>query len=107
MAVSASGRISGASSGPTVREGIVSPAGVVGVSAPDDHFSASPNGCVAGSRNGRASGTGVGPSIGSRTVSAASVQIPETITRSSPDDHFNAGPDRGVTESNGEDVPAA
>src|SRR5437762_3776124 len=99
MAVSASGRISGASSGPTVREGIVSPAGIVGVSAPDDHFSASPNGCVAGSRTGRASGTGVGPSIGSRTVSAASVQITETITRSAPDDHFSPGPYRGVIQS--------
>ena len=107
MAISASGRISGASSGPTVREGIVSPAGIVGISAPDDHFSASPNGCVAGSRNGRASGTGVGPSIGSRTVSAASVQIPETITRSSPDDHFSAGPYRGVIQSTGGGVRAA
>ena len=99
MAVSASGRISGASSGPTVRDGIVSPTGIVRVSTPDDHFSASPNGCVAGSRKGRASGTGVDPSIGGRAVSAASTQIKQTIACSAPDDHFSACPHCGVIES--------
>src|SRR5437764_8662858 len=99
--------MSGGSSSPAVRECIISPAAIVVISAPDDHFSATPNGSVAGSRNGRASGTGVGPRIGSRTVSAASVQIPETITRSSPDDHFSAGPHCGVIESTGGGVRAA
>jgi hypothetical protein len=99
MAASSSGRHGGASRGPTVRDGIVSPTGIAGVSTPDDHFSASPNGCVAGSRKGRASGAGVAPSIGGRTVSAASIQINETITRSAPDDHFTARPHCGVIES--------
>src|SRR5215471_11904509 len=54
---------------------------------------------MAGSRIGRASGTGVDPTIGGRAVSAASIQIKQTIARAAPDDHFSAGPHRGVIES--------
>src|SRR5438128_628035 len=91
---------------PTVRDGIASPTGIIRLSPPDDHFSASPNGCVAGSRKGRASGAGVGPSIGGRAVSAASTQIKQTIACSAPDDHFSAGPHHGVIESIGGRVRA-
>ena len=59
--------------------GIVSSTGVekgeatVWQSAPDDHFSAGPHGCVATARVGRADDADGGPTVGGRIVSAAGV----------------------------------
>jgi hypothetical protein len=76
--VSASGRASGAGGCPTIGAGIVSAAGVkIGsavISAPDDHFAASPHRRVKVSASGRASGAGGCPTIGAGIISAAGVE---------------------------------
>ena len=102
MAVSASGHIGGASSGPAVRDRIVSSAGVELVnditSTPDDHFSASPNSCVAGSRRWCVDCSRRCPAVGAGIVSSACVELVSEIS-SAPNDHFSAGPHCGVIES--------
>ena len=72
----------------------VSAAGVEKASAestPNDHFSASPHGCVKGSIKRRVGRTGWGPGVPGRIVSAAGVEIVWEVL-SAPDDHFAASP---------------
>ena len=79
MTVSASGRIGRAGGCPTIRAGIVSPAGVENVaaikSAPDDHFTASPHCRVKVSGSGCVGGAGGCPTIRAGIVSPAGVQV--------------------------------
>jgi len=79
--VSPSGRVGGAGGCPTVRAGIVSPAGVeIGaanaarITTPDDHFTAGPECRVIVSGSGRAGGAGNCPIVGDGVVLAAGVQ---------------------------------
>ena len=78
VSVSAGGRVGGAGGCPTIRAGIVSPAGVQKIvaiiSAPDDHFTAGPDCRVSSSASGRVGGAGGRPTIGAGIVSAAGVQ---------------------------------
>ena len=78
VTVSRSGRVGGAGGCPTIRAGIVSPAGVEIVgghrSAPDDHFTASPHCRVHVSGSGRVGGAGGCPTIRAGIVSPAGVQ---------------------------------
>jgi hypothetical protein len=76
---------------PTIRVGIVSPAGGVGSSTPDDHFIAGPHCRVPSSASGRVGRAGVRPTIGGRIVSLAGVHVQSAIS-STPDDHLTAGP---------------
>ena len=101
--VSGSGRVGGAGGCPTVRAGIVSPAGVQRAgaainSAPDDHFTAGPDCRVIVSASGRVGGAGGCPTIRAGIVSPAGVQIAAAVI-SAPDDHFTAGPDCRVMVS--------
>ena len=93
--VSASGRVGGAGGCPTIRAGIVSPAGVQIVAAsqstPDDHFTASPH-CRVKSASGRVGRAGGCPTIRAGIVSPAGVQELECVISSTPDDHFTASP---------------
>ena len=87
---------------PTVRAGIVSPAGIkivsaAGISAPDDHFSAGPDRRVLESTRRRVGRAGGHPAIGCGIVFPAGVPIART--ESTPDDHFTASPDRCVVGS--------
>ncbi len=97
MIESGSGRIGGAGGCPTIRAGIVSPAGVQLTaikSTPYNHFTAGPHRrvpCPAGGRIDRAGGC---PTIRAGIVSPASVAGAGT-----PDDHFTAGPHRRVIVS--------
>ena len=79
VTVSGSGRVGRAGGRPTIRAGIVSPAGVEKVagvsSAPDDHFTAGPHCRVTVSGSGRVGGAGGRPTIGAGIVSPAGVQI--------------------------------
>src|SRR5207244_2525421 len=87
--VSASGRVEGAGSHPTVGAGIISPAGVqitAVISAPDDHFIASPHRSVNFPGIGRVGGAGDCPTVGDGMISAASIEISVNIN-STPDDH--------------------
>src|SRR5204863_5470754 len=63
----------------------------VAVSAPDDHFTATPHCRVTCSGIGCVGSAGGGPTIRAGIVSAASVQIHAAII-STPDDHFTASP---------------
>ena len=76
---SASGRVGGAGGCPTIRAGIVSPAGVQKIadcvsSTPDDHFTAGPHCRVKYSRSGRVGGAGGCPTIRAGIVSPAGVE---------------------------------
>src|SRR5436305_2056410 len=95
--VSGSGRGGGAGGCPTIRAGIVLPAGVQKVrairsSTPDDHFTAGPHCCVNASTTGRVGSADSCPTIRAGIVSRACVHIHAVI--SAPDDHFAATPDR-------------
>ncbi len=96
---SSGGRVGRAGGCPTVRVGIVSPAGVQTAeavkSAPDDHFAAGPDCGVTDSRRGRVGGAGGCPTIRAGIISAAGVERAGSV--SAPDDHFTAGPDCCVT----------
>ena len=67
---SGSGRVGGAGGCPTIRAGIVSPAGVQItadiISSPDDHFTASPHGCVIASASRRVDSARGCPTIRAR-----------------------------------------
>ena len=82
--VSAGGRVGGAGGCPTIRAGIVSPAGVqiadTDHSAPDDHFTASPHCRVNVSGSGRVGGAGGRPTIRAGIVSPAGVRITAVTT---------------------------
>ena len=77
VTISASGRVGGAGGCPTIRAGIVSPAGVQTAaavkSAPDDHFAAGPHCRVTDSGSGRVGGAGGCPTIRAGIVSPAGV----------------------------------
>ena len=97
------GRVGGAGRCPTIRAGIVSPAGVqIGVyhhkSTPDDHFTAGPDCRVTDSGIGRVVGADGCPTIRAGIVSPASVERIKVIS-SAPHDHFTAGPHCRVTGS--------
>ena len=78
VTVSGSGRVGRAGGCPTIRAGIISPAGVqssrLSISTPDDHFTAGPDCRVTVSARGRVSGAGGCPTIRAGIVSPASVQ---------------------------------
>ena len=101
--VSASGCIGRADSSPSVRAGIISPAGVqegaVVVSAPDDHFFAGPHCSVSEPGDGRIGGAGWSPTVCARIVSPASVQAVNAISGPAPDDYFTIGPHCGGEHS--------
>src|SRR5205807_522580 len=63
--------------------------------APDDHFTTSPNRCVAESPGGRVRRIGGSPSVCAWIVSPASVQtkVKPFVLQPAPDNHFTAGPD--------------
>ena len=67
-------------------------------SAPNDHFSAGPNRCMAGSRRRCIVSGSSCPTICYRIVSASGVKPIATI-ESTPDDHFISGPHCRVTVS--------
>jgi hypothetical protein len=88
--------------GPAVGAGIVSPPGVetdnpAALTAPHDHFGASPNGGVSPSGDRRIGRAGGCPRVRNRIVSAARVQG-RAVVKSTPDDHFAAGPDCRVIQ---------
>jgi hypothetical protein len=101
---SANRRASGAGSCPTIRVRIVSPAGVknvgrkASISAPDDHFAASPHCGVKVSVSRSISEAGGCPIVSGRIISSAGVKIAVAVI-SAPDDHFAASPGRRVAES--------
>jgi hypothetical protein len=107
------GRVCGASGGPTLRNSVISPAGVeidagaAEIPAPDDHFAASPHGCVRVSRGRCASGAGSQPTITGRVISAAGVCIVERLIDPAPDNHFTAGPYCRVNDPAERDVHGA
>src|SRR4029077_19499871 len=89
---SPSRRVGGAGGSPTIRAGIVSPAAVENAavraikSAPDDHFTASPDCRVIVSASGCVGGAGGYPAVGGWIVSPAGVQ--NAAVKSATDDHF-------------------
>ena len=90
-------RVGGAGGGPTVDSGIIAPARLDTMAVPittpptpDDHFAAGPHYCVIVLSIRRIGGAGGCPTIHSRIVSAAGIQI---LSLTTPDDHFTAGPD--------------
>src|ERR1700704_2582280 len=81
--ISCRGRVGGAGGCPTVRAGIVCPAGVKKEtaipSAPDDHFTAAPDRLVKISGRGHAPGVGGCPTVRIGIVSPAGVKIETAI----------------------------
>src|SRR6266446_1365300 len=93
--LSGTGRVGGAGGCPTVRAGIVPPAGVhfvlardISGSTPDDHFIAGPDRRVIVPASGRVGSAGGCPTIRAGIVSPAGVHIDIWIRGSTPDDHF-------------------
>ena len=100
MSASRIGRVGRARSRPTIRAGIVSPAGVqkaeaITRSALDNHFAAGPHCCVRGSARRRVGGGSSCPAICAGIILPTGVKIARGAI-STPDDHFAAGPDRSV-----------
>jgi hypothetical protein len=98
--VSASWRVGGAGSCPTVRARIVSPADVeigaanaTSITTPDDHFTASPDCRLQVALSGGVGGAGGCPTVRAGVVSSAGIQ-PDGggICKAAPDDHFTASP---------------
>ena len=99
MPNSAVGRVGSAGDCPTVAARVIFPAGVriaAGISSPDDHFVAAPDGRVRVSGSGRVGEAGGCPTVGAGIVSAAGIQLevasipPHTIIS-------RAGPHCGVS----------
>jgi hypothetical protein len=107
------GRVSGASRDPIVRTNVISPAIVkidpwaAEISAPDDHFVASPNCRVRVSRRGRGSRGGSCPTVIDRVIFAARVRVVECFIDPAPDNHFAPGPDCRVSDPAERDVLGA
>ncbi len=103
MSCSRLGRIGDARGGPTVGAGIVSSSDVKeGTSipaTPDDHFAVNPDCRVGVSAIGRACGASRHPTIRTRIVSPARVQLDEIFVYPAPHDHFSPSPDCGVRRS--------
>src|SRR5206468_2627177 len=79
---------------PIIHAWIVSPTRVqirTGISSPDDHLTAGPDGRKILSANRRVGGAGGYPTVGGGIVSPTGVQIAAAIM-SAPDDHFSASP---------------
>ncbi len=99
------GRVDGAGRRPTVTAGIVSAASIkvaittTSDSAPDDHLAARPDRRVIGSHGRCISGAGRCPTVGNRTVSAASVQKLAGRGEPAPDDQLATCPHRALTAS--------
>src|SRR5262245_45647810 len=98
----ANGRVGSVGSSPTIRAGVVSPAGVeiIGTtipSAPDDHFTAAPHRGVQLSGRGRIGGAGARPTIRAGIVSPASVHIAGDSSPA-PNDHLIASPNSGMRD---------
>src|SRR4029077_20622984 len=100
---------------PTVRNGVVSPAGVkvinkaavdVTKSAPDDHLTASPNGGVIVPSKRRIGGAGFCPTICTRIVLPTGVKVTAKVLPT-PNNHLTAAPDCGVIHSDGGRVNGA
>ena len=94
MKLPTGGRVSDAGCYPGIGSRIVSAACVQAlaiISAPDDHFVASPHRRVTISCRGRIGSAGGGPTIGAGIVSPAGVEGAATVA--APDDHFTASPD--------------
>src|SRR6476660_627765 len=105
MCYSSDRRISGVGGRPSIRAGIVFPAGVQivartieRISTPNDHFTASPHRRVILSANGRVDRGGGRPAIRAGIISPAAIEIVAEVA-AAPDDHFTAGPHCRVTES--------
>ena len=104
MIVPGIGSIRDARRCPTVSTRIVSATGIevnkgtAVLSAPDNHFSPSPDRSVKASRLGRIDGASCCPTVRARTISAAGIEIIAAIG-SAPDYHLTASPDRCVTLS--------
>jgi hypothetical protein len=74
----------------TAGNGIV----VVDYSAPDDHVTARPDGCVNRSRSGRVAGAGRRPTVRVGIVPSPRIKLElMSLIKSAPNDHFGAGPD--------------
>ncbi len=67
--------------------------------APDDHFTASPDTRVKLSGLRRISGAGGYPAVGAGIISPAGIQVTGVNIESSPGDHFTAGPYRRMRRS--------
>ena len=99
------GRISGAGSCPTVRNGIVPSPGVDVVarhnipSAPDDHLSTGPHCRVEDAPIGRTRGTRGRPTIRAGIVLSSGVQGKAHEVNAAPDDHLTASPHCRVAAS--------
>src|SRR4029077_11234630 len=91
-------RIRCADSCPTIRVGVISPAGVKEIRsnpAPYDHFTATPYCCVSLSGFGCIGGAGGCPAVSHRIISPAGIQVAGAIA-TAPDEHFTTGPDSRV-----------
>ena len=71
---------------------------VLYLSAPDDHFTATPNRGMTASAVGGVGGAGSCPTVRAGIISAACACVAATYG-SAPDNHFMAGPDCRVTRS--------
>src|SRR5439155_21841344 len=90
--------VGGASGYPTIGTRIVSSAAIpvvidpiVGIAAPDNHFTATPNCCVKLPTTGGVNGCGSCPTIRTRIIFAARVHCKTAVVDPAPDDHFAAG----------------
>ena len=89
------GRRVDAGSRPTIRAGIIFPAGVERVvhrSAPDDHFGVSPHCCVIKSGSGRVVCAGGCPTVGEGIISPTGPDNVAGLVDPTPNDHFAASP---------------
>ena len=95
-------RIRCAGSCPTIRVGVISPAGVhcptSRKTTPYDHFTPSPDTRVNLSGFRRTGGAGDYPAVAAGIISPARIQVAAVIN-TTPDDHFTARPHRGVRTS--------
>ena len=103
MNPSSIGRVGGAGGYPAIRAGIVYAACIqiaaAVISAPDDHFAASPHNCCVILSDSRRIDEGRGsPAIRAWIVSPASIDG-AVASIAAPDDHFAAGPRCCMTDS--------
>ena len=96
-------RVSGASSRPTIRVGIISAASVKEDVAwkipatPHDHFAARPDSSVTIPSIGRVRNARGRPAVRNWIVPAPGVEKRVVVIRSTPDNHFITGPDSRMT----------
>src|SRR6267154_417579 len=88
-------RVRCAGSCPTIRIGVISPAGVDEIRtdpAPYDHFTATPDCCVSLSGFGCIGSVGGCPAVGPWIISPSGIQVAGAID-TAPNNHFTTGPD--------------